>query len=471
LYGLQLFNWVWQLYPNLNAFFTDEGILPRRDLLGTFADRFSVLVLFSAWWQVALAWSLSLAVALLLTVGWRSRLMSFLAFVAVSSWSWRDPLILDGSDFVFRLLPLWMSFTACGALWSVDAALRRRRGQEVARVGPSLPVRILELQVAWIYLSSGIEKLGGSTWLQGTAGYFALQLEHTFGRWWARPIATNLVTAALISRATLLVEVAFLPLAMIPSRITRGVAVVGAAGMHLGILTLMNVGNFPVIMLSTLVLFIPGDVLSDAVEWVVVRARPRIPVRLISIWSATLGRLETPIHPQRLASSERARGLGAALLVVVAATAFATAAPSQLQGARPGGDLASLLRFLSLDQRWDMFSPDPARADGWMVIPAKLSDGTMIDLLSSRPADDLGERWSDPLYSRWIKVEERIASVPYADYRLEYARQFCRLRNLHLRPGQLAIDTFEIHYVERVLQGPGEGPPASRDITLWSHKC
>src|SRR5437870_8033859 len=40
LYGVQLFNWVWQLYPNLSAFFTDEGILPRRDLLGTFADRF-----------------------------------------------------------------------------------------------------------------------------------------------------------------------------------------------------------------------------------------------------------------------------------------------------------------------------------------------------------------------------------------------------------------------------------------------
>src|SRR5207244_11653181 len=94
-----------------------------------------------------------------------------------------------------------------------------------------------------------------------------------------------------------------------------------------------------------------------------------------------------------------------------------TAGPSQRQGARPGGDLASLLRFLSLDQRWDMFSPDPARADGWTVIPAKLTDGTMIDLLSSRPADDLGERWSDPLYSRWVKVEERMAKIGRASCR------------------------------------------------------
>ena len=43
LYGLQLFNWIWQLYPNLSAFFTDEGILPRRALMVSYADRFSLL--------------------------------------------------------------------------------------------------------------------------------------------------------------------------------------------------------------------------------------------------------------------------------------------------------------------------------------------------------------------------------------------------------------------------------------------
>jgi hypothetical protein len=43
LYGAQLFNWIWQLYPNLSAFFTDEGILPRRSLMVSFADRFSLL--------------------------------------------------------------------------------------------------------------------------------------------------------------------------------------------------------------------------------------------------------------------------------------------------------------------------------------------------------------------------------------------------------------------------------------------
>src|SRR4029079_5655419 len=81
LYGVQLFNWIWQLYPNLSAFFTDEGILPRRSLMVSFADRFSLLNLIGEWWQVAIFWALALVIAVLLTVGWRSRLMVFLSFV------------------------------------------------------------------------------------------------------------------------------------------------------------------------------------------------------------------------------------------------------------------------------------------------------------------------------------------------------------------------------------------------------
>jgi hypothetical protein len=48
-------------------------------------------------------------------------------------------------------VPLWLAFTAAGDAFALDAVLRRRRG-------PAFPVRVLELQVAWIYLASGLEK-------------------------------------------------------------------------------------------------------------------------------------------------------------------------------------------------------------------------------------------------------------------------------------------------------------------------
>jgi hypothetical protein len=208
----------------------------------------------------------------------------------------------------------------------------------------------------------------------------------------------------------------------------------------------MNVGNFPVIMLSALVLFLPA-------EWI--RRIMRDPVRS-----------SAPMEPP-----QRRGRVRVAALLVVAVLSFATAVPRQLEPVRPSGDVASLLRFLSLDQRWDMFSPDPARWDWWLLEPARLADGTTFDLLTGGPVDDRSERYSDPLYSRWVKVHERIAMQSYADYRLEYARYYCRARNRHLGPGQVPLDTFDIHYVERTIQAPGEGPPLIRDIPIWSHKC
>ena len=476
LYGLQLINWVWQLFPNLNAFFTDEGILPRPSQLAHYADRFTLLDVAGTWWQVAIFWGAALVVGILLTLGWRSRVMSFLAFIVVTCFSWRDPLILDGSDVVFRVVPLWLAFTGCGARWSIDALVRRERGEPAAATGPAFPVRIVELQIAWIYLSTGVDKLAGQLWPQGVAAYYALQLEHTFGRTWAQPIATDLVAAQAISWGTLVVEILFLPLVMIPSRLTRLVAVAAAAGLHLGILVLMNVGNFPVIMLSTLVLFLPAGWLERAVATLApVRARlaPHVArlAPLVVAWADGVAEHAMVAAPLDLPRAQGRNVAGTLALATVATLSFVTGVPSQLETVRPTGDLASLLRFLSLDQRWDMFAPDPARSDGWLRIPATLADGTQIDLLTNGSVDDRSERYSDPLYSRWTKVTERIASASYTDYRLEYARQFCRTRNLHLQPGQVPLETFEVHYIERVIRPPGEGPPTFRDILLWSHHC
>jgi hypothetical protein len=440
LFGVQLFNWFWQLFPNLTAFFTDEGILPRRAQALADGDRLSLLNLSGDWWFVAVIWLVSCLVALALTLGWHTRAMSLLAFVLVSSFSWRDPLILDGSDLVFRLVPLWLAFTPAGERWSIDGRARNSPTQR----GWALPIRVLELQIAWIYLATGLEKLGGIDWINGTAAYYALQLEHTFARPWAHAFAVDPILSHLISWYTLAVELSFLPLAMFPSERTRLVAAVGAAAMQLGILFLMNVGNFPLVMLAAGILFVPPDgihrIMRDNVTLApsMPRARPR---------------------------------LAGAALIAVAAIAFSTAVPSMLEPIRPSGDAASTLHLLSLDQRWDMFSPNAARSDGWLIAPGTLADGTRLDLLSSRDPDDRSERYSDPLYSRWSKVHERIASGFYALYRSEYARHFCRTRNSHLGPGQSPLVSFELIWVERLVQEPEKGPPLITENNLWSQQC
>jgi len=471
LYGLQLFNYFWQLYPNLGAFFTDEGIFPRRQLLAFYPERLSLLNLVGEWWQVAVIWAFSCVVAVALTVGWRTKLSCFLAFVLIVAFQWRNPLILDGSDLVFRFVPLWLMFTNAGGLWSIDAL---RGPQPPTGRGWALPVRILELQVAWIYLATGIEKVAGALWVDGTAAYYALQLEHTFGRWWARPIALQPLLVKMISWGTIAVELGFLPLAMIPSRSTRLIAGVAAGGLHFGILTMMNVGNFPVIMLSTLVLFLPTTWIRAFVDRTHSALQTRAPRSARRSWDSFVAFACDRLPP----STDRVgrpnlllQRTGTIALVAFALFVFSTAVPRQLDMLRPTGDTAGLVRFLSLDQRWDMFSPDPARADGWMLGPARLTDGTTFDLYTGGSVDNVSERYSDPLYTRWVKVHERVANAGYGDYRLEYARYFCRARNLHLRPGQIPLDTFELMYLERIIRAPEEGPPVFNEHKLWEHKC
>jgi predicted DCC family thiol-disulfide oxidoreductase YuxK len=577
VFGLLLFNWFWQLYPNFGAFFTDEGMLPRRSLLEFHPVRITLLNAVGEWWAITIFWIASLVIATMVTIGYRTRLACVLAFVAVSSFQWRNPLILDGSDFVFRPVPLWLAFAASGERFSLDAALRRARGDPVTGRGWALPVRLLEIQYAWIYLATGLEKLAGPAWRNGTATYFALQLKHTFGRAWADFLVRDPLLVRAQTWGTLFLELAFLPLVFAPvlQRYARLLAVALAAGLHVGIALFMNVGNFPIVMLAGLLLFLPPTLATRLAELpapLFRRSRVRFlydgrcarsahTARLIAALDGygtvevvdaqsdpqARGQLaKTRDHSALLAFDERggahtgfaavatagrglpllapltllcavpalrtvaagahrsaaARGLVAidcdrgdrcdhattitpfrerwsprwlrpiagALLVGAAAAVFATAMPSSLAALRPPEGVHRAVLFTGLDQQWNMFSPDPASSDGWMLAPARLADGTEIDLFTGRAPDE-GPRYADPLYSRWAKVVERISSRDYTAYRLEFGRMFCRMRNLHLAPGQVRLETFELKYIERVILPPETGGERIIRHDLWSHVC
>ena len=452
VYGLLTINWFWQLLPNLAPFFSDEGMLPRTSQVTFFGAQFTLLNAAGETWQVAIFWVASLAAAAALTVGFHSRTASFVTFVALASFSLRNPLIGDASDQVFRVSAFWLGFTASGDRYSIDAWLRTRRGDPPTGFGWALPIRILELQFAWIYLATGLEKMGGVLWRDGLAVYYSLQLEHTFGRSWAAPLAGVVELTRIATWSTLGVELAFLPLAFLPyvRRFGRLVALAAAAGLHLSILVLMNVGNFPLIMLAGLIPFLPPS-------WVHGIARR---LRLADRGGATdaVPRGSRPI-----------RVLGGVVLGLLALTVFSTSLPAYAAAPRPA-PVDGVLLYADLEQRWNMFAPDPATADGWMHIPALLADGTLTDLATGGPPGD-EPLYADPLYSRWTKVTESIASTAGVDWRQEYSRMYCRMRNLHLQPGQSPIVSFDLVYYERQIPPPGEPPVPVRTIALNSHHC
>ncbi|MGW3117915.1 HTTM domain-containing protein [Streptomyces sp. NPDC001107] len=82
---------------------------------------------------------------ILLLLGWRTRTMSVLFMIGVLSLQNRSVFMGDGGDNVLHLMSVYLVFTRCGQVWSLDARRAERarraraRGEQVSdRVGPAL---------------------------------------------------------------------------------------------------------------------------------------------------------------------------------------------------------------------------------------------------------------------------------------------------------------------------------------------
>ncbi|MHC3470208.1 HTTM domain-containing protein [Streptomyces sp. 7R007] len=86
-----------------------------------------------------LVYAVAVLSSVLLLLGWRTRAMSVLFMVGVLSLQNRSVFMGDGGDNVLHLMSVYLVFTRCGQVWSLDARRARTRGERTAdRVGPAL---------------------------------------------------------------------------------------------------------------------------------------------------------------------------------------------------------------------------------------------------------------------------------------------------------------------------------------------
>ncbi|GAA3886906.1 HTTM domain-containing protein [Streptomyces lacrimifluminis] len=109
--------WSWDLAQQLIA---DNGA-------------FTVLMWSGSQLWFELVYVLAVLASLLLLLGWRTRTLSVLFMVGVLSLQNRSIFMGDGGDNVLHLMSLYLVFTRCGQVWSLDA---RRARKARARVDP-----------------------------------------------------------------------------------------------------------------------------------------------------------------------------------------------------------------------------------------------------------------------------------------------------------------------------------------------
>jgi hypothetical protein len=109
-------------------------------------------------------------------VGLATRLSFLLTYLTMFLFRERGPFMTFGADLVMNCIGLWLLFLDSGRAWAIDNLLWRRC--EISDDGQVefWPVRAIQIQVALIYLVTGLKKLPTTPWQDGSAVYYALQV-------------------------------------------------------------------------------------------------------------------------------------------------------------------------------------------------------------------------------------------------------------------------------------------------------
>jgi hypothetical protein len=482
-FGFFLFYDLCDLLFDLRAWFSDEGVLPRSAFLGQWARtaRFSLLDSFGNVTLAHIYWLITAVAVLCMAIGYRSRLASIASFVLMAGFQERLPPLFDGSDTVIRMLLFWHMVVPSNRVWSVDAILAERRGTPLDRLGPAFGVRLMQLQIAFIYLITACCKIPGHTWQQGDALHYVLHLNHVFSRSWALSVADNPFLMAVGTYYTLVLEFSFLPLVFFPipklNKWTRALAMSMAIAMHIGIAFTVNVGLFSYLMPITMMMFCEPEWsqwLVDKVGALLGKERLTKLQELAAKFPVPRG-FEPPLASYFSETTlARARSLGTATVLVAFVSCTWYAIPKYLQpdigrvSPTQRSAVETSVQALDVWSSWDMFSPEPLRTDYHLTAPVEYENGTRGNLFGGAP-DGPGEvrgMW----YTRWIKYFENVAGggevLP-----LEWGRYMCREHNFYLKPGESRVYTFTLFKDDQIIPPIGQPwPPVTRN-TVWNHRC
>ncbi len=208
-------------------------------------------------------WTLMLQ-SFLLLIGCWSRFQIACIFFWLVSFQHRNPLICDGEDTVFRLFAFWFIFLPLDSSWSIRHWLRRMAIHERDR-SSAWGLRLVQFQMTAIYLSAAYSKLQGTTWRDGSAMFYVLNMDDYTGRSsfseWALdfPWVIHWLTWLAIS-----IELA-LPF-ILWCKYTRRFAIFLGVGFHLAIELSMNLFLFEWLMILGLLSFLAERREPDAAD-------------------------------------------------------------------------------------------------------------------------------------------------------------------------------------------------------------
>jgi hypothetical protein len=387
---------LWGRARTLREHYTGEGAYPREiaaemrpdsPLFRVFllSDRVDV--------QVALFVVFAL-LALLLVVGWRTRVVSVLTFVFLVSLVRRNHWACHTGDAWLEALAFWAMFLPLGARFSLD----RLRGRARSARDPALSLATagVLLQVAVFYVAAGVLKARYDVWQRGEAVWIfthVVEYVRPFGAWLGSyPLACRVLTYATLVLEAVAPFLLFFPLWT--ARI-RGVLFLVFAAFHLTLQATIHIGIFQIMCIVALTLFLPRAAWDGLAR--------RVPSGLRDAWrdlcaraARRCGRPDRPPRPAPLLLALARNAFLVLALAVIAVSNVSSVIEDPYGDDRGEGGALPLPapieaygRQMALVQSWNMFTDIERLFFGWFAVLAQDERGEIVDVLARQPFDGL----------------------------------------------------------------------------------
>jgi hypothetical protein len=245
-FGVVVFVWGLSLLPVLAPLLGPHGVVPRQpDGLG--AGAWSVFDLSDGEFLVGAVMVCLFAGSLALVAGFHGRIAAVVVFVSLLALQRRNPFAFNSGDLLLRTTAFYLMLAPAAAAFSVDAWAKRA----------PWPLRLIQIQLTIVYLSSVWAKVRGTRWNDGTATSYVLRLDDLTRFPVPRSVATSELLANLMTYGTLAIEAAVGIL--IWNRALRPYVVAAGLGLHLTIDYSIRVGFFGPALLVSYLAFLPPE--------------------------------------------------------------------------------------------------------------------------------------------------------------------------------------------------------------------
>jgi hypothetical protein len=227
-----------------------------------------------------ISYGILIALAVLFIAGFATRIVTPVLLVFWVALSTNSVFLTNGGDVIIRLALLFCIFANLSKHWSIDAWWSRRR--KVASIYPAAITRripawvtaaahntavvLCGYQVVLVYVNSGIFKLMGKEWLEGSALYYAFNLDvfRVF------PVLSDIawqITPFVVVGSWISIWAQLLFPVLILWRPTRYAALLVIMGMHFGIGLFLGLWPFSIAMIALDLVFIRDASWERALAW------------------------------------------------------------------------------------------------------------------------------------------------------------------------------------------------------------